>query len=391
MPLSDTGVKNLKPAEKPYKIADGGGLHLLVNPNGSKLWRLAYRFGAKQKLLALGAYPVVKLAEARQAREDAKAVLARGTDPAKARKAKAVAADLLENTFNAVVAEWLEKREKDGAAEATLAKNRWLLDYAVPILGTRDVGALEPTDILAVLRELEARGIYESANRLRSVFGQVMRYAIATGRAKRDTSADLRGALVVKKAKHRAAVLDPKEVGGLLRAIRGYTGQPATRAALLLAAYTFLRPGELRHAQWSEIDGAVWRVPAGRMKMKRPHIVPLSRQAVAVLEDLRRFTGRGTLIFPAVRSTTRPISENTTNAALRRMGYTVDEMTTHGFRRVAATMLNEMGWDRDWIERQLAHVEGNAVRGAYNAAEYVLGRTEMMQAWADHLDSLSKQ
>lgn len=395
MPLSDTGLKNLKPAEKPYKKSDAGGLFVLVNPTGSKLWRLAYRFGGKQKLLALGSYPTVKLADARQARDDAKALLARGQDPGVARKAEveAAAAAPVDTSFRAVAQEWYEKREKENAAPATLAKAKWLLEKAYPVIGDRDIGTLEPRELLDVLRTVESAGRYESANRLRSVMSRVFRYAIATGSAPRDPCADLRGALIAPTVTHRAAIFDPKEIGGLLRAIRGYSGQPATRAALLLAAYTFMRPGEVRFARWSEFDlpGAVWRVPAERMKLRRPHIVPLARQVVETLEWLKPITGRCDYVFPALRSTTRPISENTTNAALRRMGYTVDEMTTHGFRRVASTMLNEMGWNRDWIERQLAHVEGNAVRGAYNAAEYLAGRTEMMQAWADHLDKLAAE
>lgn len=389
MPLSDTGLKNLKPAEKPYKKADGGNLFILVNPNGSKLWRMAYRFGGRQKLLALGAYPAVKLAEARQARDDAKAMLARGQDPSteKRRENQRIASKA---SFKVVAEEWYAKRVKEGAAEGTLDKARWLLAKAYPVLGDRDIGELEPVDLLEVLRHVEDAGTYETANRLRSVMSRVFRYAVATGRAQRDQSADLRGALVTVKPTHRAALFNPTEIGGLMRAIRGYEGQPATRGALLLAAYTFLRPGEIRHARWSDIDGTLWTVPPERMKMRRKHLVPLSRQAVAVLDWLRPITGGGELIFPAVRAANRPISENTTNAALRRLGYTVDDMTTHGFRRIASTTLNELGWNRDWIERQLAHVEGNAVRGAYNAAEYLPGRTEMMQAWADHLDALAE-
>lgn len=391
MPLSDTGLKNLKPTEKPYKKADGGGLHVLVSPTGAKLFRLAYRYNGKQKLLSLGAYPAVKLVEVRAKRDEARALLAKGLDPSAERKRAEVekAVETL-TTFRAVAEEWLAKREKERAAEQTMVKARWLLGKALPALGNREIAELEPTDLLAVLRVLEDQAIYESANRLRAVFSRVFRYAIATGRAKRDPSVDLRGALVVAKPTHRAALFDPKEIGGLLRAIRGYSGQHATRGALLIAAYTFVRPGEVRFARWTEIDADLWTIPAERMKIKRKHIVPLSRQAREVFDWLRPITGRSDYVFPALRTANRPISENTTNAALRRMGYTVDDMTTQGFRRIASTMLNEQGWNSDWIERQLAHVEGNKVRGAYNAAEYLPGRTEMMQAWADYLDALER-
>jgi len=393
MPLTETAARNAKPAKAPRKISDGGGLYLLVQPNGSKLWRLAYRFGGKQKLLALGSYPEISLGAARDRRSEAKRLLQEDTDPSTQRRIdRQRAATAAANTFRLVAEELLAKYEREGRAGVTLAKHRWLYSFAYPSLGDRPVAEITAPDLLRALRVLEHKGLHESARRLRSACGRVFRYAIATGRADRDPSADLKGALTVPQVTHRAAIVDPKEIGGLLRAIDGYVGHPATAAALRLAPHLFVRPGELRHAEWSEfdLDAAVWVIPAAKMKMRRPHKVPLSRQSLVILKRLKEVTGRGRWLFPSVRSMVRPISENTLNAALRRLGYTSAEMTSHGFRGMAATRLNETGkWNPDAIERQMAHQEQNAVRRAYtHNAEYWPERVKMMQEWANYLDQL---
>jgi integrase len=393
MALSDLTARKVKPAAKPQKLSDGGGLHLLVQPTGSKLWRLAYRFAGKQKTLALGAYPAVSLAEARGRRDDARKLLAKGVDPSAQRKIdRQMGRNAADNSFRAVAEEVISKLEREGRAHTTLAKKRWLLDFAYPAFGDRPVAEITARELLAVLRQIEGRGLYETAKRLRSTTGMVFRYAIATGRAERDPSGDLRGALTMHQVSHRAAIVDPAGIGALLRAIDGFDGQPTTRAALRLAPYIFVRPGELRHAEWKEfdLDAAVWSIPAEKMKMRRQHRVSLARQSLAILRELQEITGNERWLFPSVRTLARPISENTLNAALRRLGYGAEVMTTHGFRTMAATRLNEMGcWNPDAIERQLAHQEANAVRRAYtHSAEYWSERVSMMQAWADYLDDL---
>jgi integrase len=395
MPLSDATVRGAKPEKTPRKLSDGGGLFLLIQPRpaGSKLWRLAYRFGGAQKTLALGVYPAVSLADARSGRANAKSLLARGIDPSVQRRAdRQVEPAAAESTFRGVAEEVIAKLEREGRAHVTIAKKRWLLDFAYPAFGDRPIAEITAKELLALLRQIEARGIYETAKRLRSTCGMVFRYAIATGRAERDPSSDLRGALTTHQVAHRSAIVEPLEIGALLRAIEGFDGQPTTRAALRLAPHVFVRPGELRHAEWSEfdLDGALWSIPAGKMKMRRAHRVPLSLQSLAIVRGLKPITGNGRWLFPSVRTWLRPISENTLNAALRRLGYASEEMTTHGFRAMAATRLNEMGrWNADAIERQLAHQEANAVRRAYtHATEYWSERTDMMQQWSDYLDRL---
>jgi integrase len=389
MALTDTAIRETKPRAKPFKLTDNGGLHLLVNPSGVKLWRLAYRFGGKQKTLALGAYPIVTLAAARSGRNAAREFLAKSIDHAVKRKLDKQSAAI---TFRVVGLELLDKLEREGRAPATLTKTQWLLEFAFAAFGERPVGQIAAPEILVALRHIEARGKYETARRLRSTCGMVFRYAIATGRAERDPSADLRGALTTPTVNHRAAILEPKAIGALLRAIDGFAGYAATALALRLAPLVFVRPGELRHAEWKEFDfnNAEWRILAEKMKMRRPHRVPLSRQALAVMKELEPLTGHSRWLFPSVRSVTRPISENTLNAALRRLGYGSNEMTAHGFRSMAATRLSEMGrWSPDAVERQLAHEEQNAVRRAYtHGAEYWSERVAMMQAWADYLDEL---
>ena len=343
MPLKDISVRNAKASSRPRKLSDGGGLYVLVQPTGSKLWRVAYRFAGKQKTLALGIYPTVSLEEARRHRDEAKKLLARSIDPSAQRKADRYAGK--DATFRTVAEELVAKLEREGRAQATLTKRRWLLDFAFPAFGDRPVAEIMARELLALLRQIEGRRLYETARRLRSTCGMVFRYAIATGRAERDPSMDLRGALTTPQVSHRATIVDPSGIGALLRAIEGFDGQPTTHAALRLASYVFVRPGELRHAEWAEfdLDGAVWSIPAKKMKMRRAHRVPLARQAVAILEELREITGSGRWLFPSVRSSARPISENTLNAALRRLGYGTDEMCVHGFRAMASTRLNEMG------------------------------------------------
>jgi integrase len=392
MPLAEVRVRTARGRATPYKLSDGGGLYLLVRPDGARYWRMDYRWHGKRRTLALGVYPSVTLSEARAGRDLAKKQLASGIDPSAQRRhdkitLKAAAA----TTFRLVANEWTAKLEREGRAPATLNKVRWLLELASPLIGDQPISTITAPILLTVLQKVETRGRYETARRLRSTCGQVFRYAIATGRAERDPSADLRGALTAAKVRHRSAITDPKAIGAMLRAIDGYDGHPVTLAALRLAPLVFVRPGELRHAEWSEIDfeAAEWRIPAAKMKMRQPHRVPLSRQALAVLRDLHGITGLGRFVFPSIRSSVRPMSENTLNAALRRLGYSKDEATTHGFRSMAAVRLNEMGrWNADAIERQLAHQERNAVRRAYtHAAEFWAERRDMMQGWADQLDA----
>jgi integrase len=396
MALTDTAVRTAKARDKAVKLTDGAGMYLLVQPAGARLWRFDYRVHGKRKTLALGAYPAVSLATARDQREEARRALAAGQDPGVMRKLKKRSAQLAAaSTFEAVGREWVLKLEREGKAPATLAKVTWLLDFAYPIIGRRAIAEIGAPDLLEVLRVQEKRGRLETARRLRSTCGQVFRYAIVTGRAERDPSVDLRGALTAPSVTHRAAVTDPKAIGELLRAIEAFSGQPATLAALRLMPLTLLRPGELRRASWSEVDldGAIWRIPGERMKMRAAHLVPLSQQAIVVLRDLHLITGTRQLIFPGLRGASRPMSENTINAALRRLGYAKDEMTGHGFRAMAATRLNEMGqWNSDAIERQLAHAESNKVRKAYtHAAQYLEERRAMLQVWADYLDVLRSQ
>ena len=389
MPLTDARCRSAKPGDKLQKLTDGAGLQLWLQPTGGRLWRFAYRFGGKQKLLALGVYPTVPLARARQAREDARRLLADGLDPAEEKKRRAEA---LANapTFCGVADEYVAKLRRESRADATIEKTEWLLGFAKAEFGTQPIGQIAAPAILSVLQSLEARGKYESARRLRSTIGSVFRYAIATARAEADPTYALRGALTQFQPTPRAAVLDPHKFGAMLRAIDEFDGQPGTRIALQLLALLFPRPGELRLAQWPEFDleRAVWTIPASRMKMRRPHRMPLSVQARELLSALR-LNSKGPLLFHGVRSPSRPISDGTLNAALRRLGYAKDEATGHGFRATASSLLNESGkWHPDAIERQLAHIEGNAVRAAYARGEHWDERTSMMQWWADYLDQL---
>jgi integrase len=394
MPLNDLAIKRVKPGPKIIKLSDGHGLQLWVTPDGAKRWRMAYRFGGAQKVLAIGVYPAIGLKEARQAREDARRSLAQGQDLSRAKRdAKAVQADKNANTFSAVAAELTEKKRRDGKAPVTMKKFEWLLSFARPTIGARAIGEISARDVLGVLKEVEARGVHETARKLRTAIGDVFRYAIATARSDNDPTVALRGALVAPTVTPRAAIVAPKAFGGLLRAIEGYRGAPETCAALELLALTFVRPGELRAAEWSEfdLDNAVWEIPAGRMKMRRPHRVPLAPRVVVILRELRKLPRDGKFLFPSVRTSARCMSENTLNAALRRMGFKNEDMTSHGFRASASSMLNESGlWNADAIERQLAHVDSDSVRRAYARAEYWDERVKMMAWWADRCDELRR-
>jgi integrase len=390
--LFATTVANAKPRDRDYKLSDGRGLYLLVRPNGSKLWRLNYRYLEKHRTLAFGAWPDVGLADARSRRDEARQLIAAGLDPSHERKVLMAKARVAENdTFRTVATEWIEKNEREGMAEITLSKIRWLLDKAYPKIGARPIAKITPHEVLLVLRSVEATGRYESARRMRSVLGRVFRYAVATTRAERDPTSDLRGALTVPKPKHLAAITTANRAGELMRAIEGYSGHAITLFGLRLSAHLFVRPGELRQAEWSEFDfdRSLWDLPAEKMKMRRAHRVPLSTQVAGLFEELWDLTGTGRYCFPSFRTDRRPMSENTVNAALRALGFGKEEMTAHGFRAMAATLLNESGrFNPDAIERQLAHMENDGVRRAYTRGEYWDDRVTMMQFWSDELDRL---
>ena len=394
MPLTDMEIRTAKPGARLIKLSDGGGLQLWIMPDGAKRWRFAYRLGRAQKLLAIGVYPATGLREAREAREEAKRLLADGQDPAFVKKvAKAAKATASANTFEAVAGELLDKKRREGKAEKTIEKLEWLLGLALPFIGNRCITEITAPEILAVLRRIEARGRHETATRLREIIGGVFRFAVATGRAQGDPTGALRGALTTPKVQHRAAIIEPRAFGGLLRALAGYDGAPETRAALELLALTFVRPGELRAAEWAEfdLDAGVWAIPAEKMKMKRPHRVPLAPRAVAILRELQGITGAGKFLFPSIRSAARCMSENTINAALRRLGFAQDEMTGHGFRSAASSMLNESGqWNADAIERQLAHVDNDSVRRAYARADFWEERVRMMAWWAERCEEMRR-
>jgi len=388
--LTAVKLAALKPRDVIYRVADAAGLCIEVRPDGGRSWRYRYRFAGSARMLSLGTYPQVSLAEARKRRDEARTVLQSGRDPSTERKADKLRVRLsVENTFGAIATEWHEQ-QRGKLADITYHKSEWLFSFVLPALGARPIADITAPEILAVLRGIEARGRRETAHRVKQRVGQVFRYAIATGRAERDPSNDLRGALSPVVTTSRAAVTDSNDVADLLRAIDQYQGQPATRTALRLAPLVFARPGNLRAMEWAELDleAAEWRIPAHKMKVREAHVVPLAKQAVTMLRELHPLTGYGRFVFPSLRSGHRPMSENTVNASLRRLGYDKETMTGHGFRALASTRLNEMGWSPDVIERQLAHAERNKVRAAYNRASYMAERRKMMQAWADHLDTL---
>jgi len=394
MALSDVKAKAAKVPEgkRQAKVSDSGGLYLLVKPAG-KYWKLKYRFAGKERALSIGVYPSVSLKEARARRDAAKKLLERNIDPSQAkqqaRREKQIQRQ--STTFEGVAEEWMAKNKVKWVPEYTKRIQNWLDNDILPWLGSLPIDEIKAVDVLAVLRKAEGRGTITTAHKLRSIIGQIFRYAVvATARISSDPSRDLRGALTPKVVKHRATITDPKKVGELLRAIYSFEGTYVVQAALQITPYLFVRPGELRKAEWSEVDldAVEWRMPAGKMKMQVAHIVPLSKQAVAILTDLKKLTGRGRFVFPSIRSVARPMSENTVNVALRRLGYSKAEICAHGFRSMASTLLHEQGWPSDVIERQLAHREGNDVKAAYNHARHLAERVKMMQHWADYLDGL---
>jgi len=394
MILADVKARNAKPGEKQVKLSDGGGMYLLITPAGGKCWRLKYRFGGKEKVLALGTYPEITLADARQRREDARKLLANGVDPSEIKKAqKAATVAVSENSLEVVAREWHGKFSASWSPSHTETTIKRLELDVFPVLGDKAIGEIKAPALLTMLRRIESRGALETAHRVRTICGQIFRYAVATGRADRDPAADLKGALPPYKKGHLAAITDPKEVAPLLRAIDGFQGSFVVKSALQLAPLFFVRPGELRQAEWSEIDfeTATWNIPAERMKMKVAHLVPLSSQAVKVLNELYVLTGRSKYLFPCHRSFARPMSNNAINAALRRMGFEKDEMTGHGFRAMARTILDEVLQVRvDYIEHQLAHAVRDANGRAYNRTSHLVERRKMMQTWADYLDGLKQ-
>lgn len=392
MALTDTGVRQAKPSEKERKLFDEKGLFLLVTPKGSKLWRLKYRHLGKEKKLSLGAYPEVSLKRAREKRDEARAALFDGKDPSAERK-RAIAAGKIaaSNSFDDVAKEYIEKLEKDGRAEVTIAKTRWLLSKLSAAIGDRPVSEIEPYEILAVLKKVEARGQHETARRLRSFASRVFRFAVATARATSDPAQPLVGALVTPSVNHHAAITDEQEFGRLLTAIEQYEGQPITRLAMLFTAHVFQRPGEIRKAEWREIDfeQAVWKIPASRMKQRREHVVPLSDQAIDILKAAKQLSGNHNYVFPKLGSWKKPMSENAINGALRRMGFSSDMMTAHGFRSTASSLLNESGkWSPDAIERALSHADQNQIRATYHRGAHWQERVAMATWWSDYIDEL---
>ncbi|RDS82210.1 DUF4102 domain-containing protein [Dyella monticola] len=390
--LTDTKLRGLKPRDKVYRVADTNGLCIEVRPSGTKLWRYRYRHAGKPSMAALGEYPTMSLSEARTERDKARALVKSGASPAQVAKAeRATRLEKVGNTFASVALEFLAKREKEGMGANSVERGRRLIEKDLSSISGLPIADISAPVLLAALRKMEQRGIVESAHRARGLAGQVFRYAIVTGRAERNPASDLIGALERPQTKHFASIILPSKIGELLRTIHNYQGSPVTIAALKLAPMVFVRPGELQHAEWLEfdLDKAIWDIPAEKMKMKQPHLVPLSHQAIAILRELHQLTGSGKYVFPGMRSVRRPISENTVNAALRYMGYDGDTMTGHGFRAMARTVLDEeLGFPVDHIEHQLAHAVKDANGRAYNRTTHLPARRKMMQAWADYLDDL---
>ncbi|WP_371767196.1 tyrosine-type recombinase/integrase [Massilia sp.] len=394
-PLTDTAIRNAKPREKTYTLGDGEGMYLEVMPNGQRFWRMAYRQpNGKKNRLTFGKYPEVSLAEARDKRLAARKLMAQGIDPGLARREEKHAKEKAAlNTFEAVARAWLARTAADRAASTQEKNTAWLERNIFPAIGALPISTIKPWDVLSALRVIEKRGAIESAHKIKQLCGQVFRFAVASGLADRDMTTDLRGALSAVPEAHYAAITDPKEAAELLRAIDAYNGHAYAVVALKLAPLVFVRPGELRTAEWSEIDldAAEWRIPGSKMKMGQDHIVPLARQAVALLKDLHAMTGHGKFVFPSVRTGARCMSENTVNAALRGMGYGKDVMTGHGFRAMARTIMDEVLGERvDLIEHQLAHAVKDPNGRAYNRTAHLPARRLMMQRWADYLDAIKQ-
>lgn len=389
--LTKAAIAKKPPREKPFKLYDGEGLYLLVNPNGSRWWRFDYTFHGRRLTISFGTYDTVSIAAARVKRFEARQQVAAGQNPSALRQDAKQQRRATGETFEFIAREWLTAQRKR-LAPASMKKMEWLLEFLFPDLGGLAIRAIEPPRLLKTLRDIERPGRHDTAHRAKQLCGQIFRYAIATGRASRDPSADLRGALEPLVTTNRAAVTAPKDVAELLRAIEGFEGTRIVARALQLLPHVFVRPGELRHAEWADFDLAagLWRIPARKMKTRREHLVPLSTQAREILKDVRAINTHNGYVFPSIRSSKVPMSENTLNAALRRLGYDQTQMTAHGFRAIAFTGLRELGWDGDVIDRQLAHVERNQVRAAYDRAQHLKTRTKMMQAWSDHLDQLRR-
>ncbi len=391
MALTNTAVSNAKPREKQYRLTDAQGMYLLVTPAGAKYWRLDYILNGKRKTFAIGKYPTINLKTARKKRDHAKSLVADGIDPVQYRKASKKHRNReVTNSFETISTEWFVLQNKTWThGHARTVKGRLERDIT-PWLGSRPMEEITAPDILTVLRRIEARGAGETAHRCKTIISQVFRYAIATGAADRDPAADLRGALAPTRSKRMAAITDPVKTGELMRAIKGYQGDIITRCALLLSALTFCRPGEIRHAEWDEIHlkKKEWQIPAGKMKSRRDHTVPLSDQAVQVLQDIQPLTSEGKYVFPSLRTGDRPMSNNTVLAALRRMGFTKEEMTPHGFRSMASTLLHENNFQPEIIELQLAHARKDQVAAVYDRSRRLPERKEMMQWWGDYLDRL---
>lgn len=394
MALTDTAIRNAKPRDKEYKLSDSGGLYLLVTPAGGKLWRQKFRVDGREKKLAIGAYPEIGLGDARKRRDEARELVATGKDPSREKQqAKHRAKVSAANTFGEIAKEFLDKRRREGLSRSTADKSEYYISRMGPTFARLPISEIGAPDLLTVLRRIEAKRNYETARRVLQLSGRVFRYAVASARLASDPSRDLRGALTAPTPKHYGAIIDARRAGELLRAIDGYQGQVLTQLAMQLSANVFVRPGELRHAEWDEIDmdGALWTIPAQKMKMRRAHMVPLSRQSVALFRKLHEIAGPSGFVFPSIRTRTRPMSENTVNAGLRRLGFAGDEMTAHGFRAMASTLLNESGkWHPDAIERALAHGDSDKVRGAYHRGAHWKERVEMAQWWSDYLDQLRK-
>jgi integrase len=401
MALTATAIKNAKAREKPYKLPDEKGLHLLISPSGGMLWRFKYRFdgvgmdGAPkrvEKLLSIGSYPEVSLKLARERRDAARELLANGIDPGrKKQQDKASSRIGATNTFQAVAEAFIAKCRSDGLADATIRKREWMLRLMMKPIGNLPIADIEAIQLLNAVRPFENAKNHEKARRTLEFVGAVFRYAVACQLAPRDPTRDLRGALANRNPKHLAAIIEPKRVGELLRAIDVYDGHPATKFALAMSPHVFVRPGELRKAEWREIDlqAAIWRIDASKMKGRQEHVVPLSNQVIALLKGLQHLTGHGQYLFPSLRSSKRPMSENTVNGALRRLGFSGDEMTAHGFRAMASTLLNESGkWLPDAIERALAHKGTDRVRSAYHRGAHWAERVAMAQWWSDYIEEL---
>ena len=390
--LTAVSVKQAKPKPKQYKLTDGGGMYLLVLPTGGRYWRYNYRYNTKRKTLALGVYPDISLADARNLHTNARESLARGSDPAAAKKIqKLTQSQAAADSFEAVGREWFSRHMEDQSVKHQARALSILEKDLYPAIGPRPISQVASTELLTVLRKIEDRGAIDIAHRAKHTAGAIFRYAVATGRAERDPSRDLTGALRQRKVRHLAAITDPVEVGKLMLALGVYQGSLVVKTALKISALLFQRPGEIRHMEWTEInwDQSRWEIPAKKMKMRDPHIVPLSWQAIDLLEELQRLTGRGRYVFPSARGGGRPLSENGVRVALRTMGYTNDQMTSHGFRAMARTILDEvLGVRPDYIEHQLAHAVRDPNGRAYNRTSHLLERQKMMQQWSDYLDKL---